>query len=315
MKRAFLFPGQGAQSVGMGKDFYEKYEEARKIYDKASEISGMDIKKICFEGPEEELMKTENTQIAILTTSLAILEVLRLHNIEAQIATGLSLGEYTALIYSGVISFEDGIKLIKKRGYYMQHLLPNKKFEMAAVIGLNSSKIEEVCKQIEKTGKFITPANYNCKIQTVISGEECAINEATIKLKELGAKRVIPLKTSGPFHTKKLEKAKEEYSKELDKITFNKGKVKVIKNIDGNYYLENENLKQILAEHIVNPVRFDKTIELMENENIDEYIEIGPGKALTGFIKKDIKEAKTYNINNIETLENYYTRRKFDGRK
>ena len=305
MKRAFLFPGQGAQSVGMGKDFYEKYEEARKIYDKASEISGMDIKKICFEGPEEELMKTENTQIAILTTSLAILEVLRLHNIEAQIATGLSLGEYTALIYSGVISFEDGIKLIKKRGYYMQHLLPNKKFEMAAVIGLNSSKIEEVCKQIEKTGKFITPANYNCKIQTVISGEESAINEATIKLKELGAKRVIPLKTSGPFHTKKLEKAKEEYSKELDKITFNKGKVKVIKNIDGNYYLENENLKQILAEHIVNPVRFDKTIELMENENIDEYIEIGPGKALTGFIKKDIKEAKTYNINNIETLENY----------
>lgn len=305
MKRAFLFPGQGAQSVGMGKDFYEKYEEARKIYDKASEISGMDIKKICFEGPEEELMKTENTQIAILTTSLAILEVLRLHNIEAQIATGLSLGEYTALIYSGVISFEDGIKLIKKRGYYMQHLLPNKKFEMAAVIGLNSSKIEEVCKQIEKTGKFITPANYNCKIQTVISGEECAINEATIKLKELGAKRVIPLKTSGPFHTKKLEKAKEEYSKELDKITFNKGKVKVIKNIDGNYYLENENLKQILAEHIVNPVRFDKTIELMKNENVDEYIEIGPGKALTGFIKKDIKEAKTYNINNIETLENY----------
>lgn len=305
MKRAFLFPGQGAQSVGMGKDFYEKYEEARKIYDKASEISGMDIKKICFEGPEEELMKTENTQIAILTTSLAILEVLRLHNIEAQIATGLSLGEYTALIYSGVISFEDGIKLIKKRGYYMQHLLPNKKFEMAAVIGLNSSKIEEACKQIEKTGRFITPANYNCKIQTVISGEESAINEATIKLKELGAKRVIPLKTSGPFHTKKLEKAKEEYSKELDKITFNKGKVKVIKNIDGNYYLENENLKQILAEHIVNPVRFDKTIELMKNENIDEYIEIGPGKALTGFIKKDIKEAKTYNINNIETLENY----------
>ncbi len=305
MKRVFLFPGQGAQSVGMGKDIYDKYEEARKIYDKASEISGMDIKKICFEGPEEELMKTENTQIAILTTSLAILEVLKSHNIEAQIATGLSLGEYTALMYSGVISFEDGIKLIKKRGYYMQHLLPNENFEMAAVIGLDSSKIEEVCKQIEKTGKFIVPANYNCKIQTVISGEESAINEATAKLKELGAKRVIPLKTSGPFHTKKLEKAKEEYSKELDKITFNKGNVKVIKNIDGNYYSENENFKQILAEHIVNPVRFDKTIELMKNENVDEYVEIGPGKALTGFVRKDIKEAKTYNINNLETLENY----------
>ena len=192
---------------------------------------------------------------------------------------------------------QDGIKLIKKRGYYMQHLLPNENFEMAAVIGLDSSKIEEVCKQIEKTGKFIVPANYNCKIQTVISGEESAINEATAKLKELGAKRVIPLKTSGPFHTKKLEKAKEEYSKELDKITFNKGNV--------NYYSENENFKQILAEHIVNPVRFDKTIELMKNENVDEYVEIGPGKALTGFVRKDIKEAKTYNINNLETLENY----------
>lgn len=305
MKRVFLFPGQGAQSVGMGKDIYDKYEEARNIYDKASEISGMNIKKICFEGPEEELMKTENTQIAILTTSLAILEVLKSHNIEAQIATGLSLGEYTALIYSGVISFEDGIKLIKKRGYYMQHLLPNEKFEMAAVIGLDSSKIEEVCKQIEKSGKFIVPANYNCKIQTVISGEESAINEATVKLKELGAKRVIPLKTSGPFHTKKLEKAKVEYAKELDKITFNKGNVKVIKNIDGNYYSENENLKEILAEHIVNPVRFDKAIELMKKENVDEYVEIGPGKALTGFVRKDIKEAKTYNINSLETLENY----------
>ena len=305
MKRAFLFPGQGAQVVGMGKDIYEKYEEARKIYDKANEITKMDVKKICFEGPEEELNKTENTQIAILTTSLAILEVLKSKNIEADVAVGLSLGEYGALIYSGIISLEDGLKLIQKRGYYMGNLLPDEEFAMAAVIGLDSSKIEDVCQNIAKEGKFIVPANYNCKVQTVISGEKEAIEEASEKLKEAGAKRVIPLKTSGPFHTSKLEKAKEAYEKELENISFNEGKAKVIKNIDGTYYTKNDNIKEILSKHIISPVRFDKAIELMKEEKIEEYVEIGPGRALTGFIKKDNKEAKVYNINNLESLENY----------
>ena len=305
MKRAFLFPGQGAQVVGMGKDIYEKYEEARKIYDKANEITKMDVKKICFEGPEEELNKTENTQIAILTTSLAILEVLKSKNIEADVAVGLSLGEYGALIYSGIISLEDGLKLIQKRGYYMGNLLPEEEFAMAAVIGLDSSKIEEVCQNIAKEGKFIVPANYNCKVQTVISGEKEAIEEASEKLKEAGSKRVIPLKTSGPFHTSKLEKAKEAYAKELENISFNEGKAKVIKNIDGTYYTKNDNIKEILSKHIISPVRFDKAIELMKEEKIEEYVEIGPGRALTGFIKKDNKEAKVYNINNLESLENY----------
>ena len=305
MKRAFLFPGQGAQVVGMGKDIYEKYEEARKIYDEASKISGIDVKKICFEGPEEELNKTENTQIAILTTSLAILEILKTKNINAQIATGLSLGEYGALIYSGIISFEDGIKLIQKRGYYMGNLLPDEEYSMAAVIGLDSSKIEEICKQIENEGKFIVPANYNCSVQTAISGESSAIDEAIEKLKEAGAKRVIKLKTSGPFHTCKLEKAKQAYEKELENVTFNKGTVKVIKNLDGTYYQENDDIKEILAKHIVSPVRFDKAIKLMQKEEIEEYVEIGPGKTLTGFIKKEAREAKTYNISNVETLEQY----------
>lgn len=230
MKRAFLFPGQGAQIVGMGKDIYEKYDEAKKIYDEASKISGIDVRKLCFEGPEEDLNKTENTQIAILTTSLAILEVLKAKGIEADIATGLSLGEYGALIYAGIISFEDGIQLIQKRGYYMGNLLPDEKFSMAAVIGLDSQKIEEVCKEIEQTGKFIVVANYNCSVQTVVSGEEEAINEAMEKLKEAGAKRVLKLNTSGPFHTRKLEKAKEAYAKELEKVDFQiKNKVKLLK--------------------------------------------------------------------------------------
>ena len=310
MKRAFLFPGQGSQIVGMGKDIYEKYEEARKIYEKASEISNIDIKKICFEGPEEELNKTENTQIAILTTSLAILEVLKSKNINADIVVGLSLGEYGALIYSGIISFEDGIKLIKKRGYYMGNLLPKEEYAMAAVIGLEINKIEEICKKLNEQGKFVVPANYNCSVQTAISGETNAIDEAIELLKQAGAKRAIKLKTSGPFHTVKLQEAKNAYEKELEKYESNFRienceNIKVIKNLDGNYYTKNDNIKEILAKHIISPVRFDKAIKLMENEEIEEYVEIGPGKVLTGFIKKDNKEAKVYNINNLETLENY----------
>lgn len=305
MRRAFLFPGQGAQTVGMGKDIYEKYEEARKIYDEASKISGMDIKKLCFEGPEEELNKTENTQIAILVTSLAILEVLKSKGIEAEISCGLSLGEYTALIYSGIISFEDGIKLIKKRGYYMGNLIPDEEYSMAAVIGLDSKKIEEICKEIKDLGKFVVPANYNCTTQTVVSGNKEAVDIAIEKLKEAGAKRVVPLKTSGPFHTSKLEKAKEAYSKELENVEFKQGKVRVIKNLDGTFYKENDDIKNILSNHIVNPVRFDRAIKLMQEENIEEYLEIGPGKTLTGFVRKDNREAKTYNINSLESLENY----------
>ena len=305
MKRAFLFPGQGAQVVGMGKDIYEKYDEAKKIYEEASKISGMDIKKLCFEGPEEELNKTENTQIAILITSLAILEVLKSKGIEAEITCGLSLGEYCALIYSGMISFEDGIKLIKKRGYYMGNLIPDEEYSMAAVIGLDSTKIEEICNELKESGKFVVPANYNCSTQTVVSGEKEAVEIAIEKLKEAGAKRVIPLKTSGPFHTEKLIEAKQAYEKELENVTFNKGNVKVIKNLDGTYYNEEDNVKEILAKHIISSVRFDRAIKLMQEENVDEYVEIGPGRTLTGFVRKDNKEAKTYNINSLESLEKY----------
>ena len=288
MKRAFLFPGQGAQTVGMGKDFYEKYEEARNVFDKASGISGIDVKKLCFEGPEEELNKTENTQIAIMVTSLAILEVLKAKGIEAKITCGLSLGEYTALVYAGIISFEDGIKLIIKRGYYMENLIPNSEYEMAAVIGLDVSKIEEICNELKNQGKFVVPANYNCSSQTVVSGEKNAVEEAIEKLKLAGAKRVIPLKTRGPFHTEKLLEASKAFEKELEKFKFNldEENVKVIKNIDGTYYNKNDNIKEILTKHIISPVRFDKAIKLMQEENVDEYVEIGPRKNINRFCKK-----------------------------
>ena len=188
----------------------------------------------------------------------------------------------------------------------MGNLLPDEKFSMAAIIGLNSEKIEEICKEISDQGKFIVVANYNCSVQTVISGEENAIEEAMEKLKEAGAKRALKLNTSGPFHTIKLQKAKEAYEKELENINFNASKeVKAIKNIDGTYYNENDNVKEILANHIISPVRFDKAIELMEKEQVEEYVEIGPGRTLTGFVKKENREANTFNINNVESLEKY----------
>lgn len=307
MKTAFLFPGQGAQTVGMGKDIYEKYKEARDIYEKASEVSGIDIKKLCFDGPEEILMKTENTQIAILTTSIAILKVIENKGIKADIAVGLSLGEYVALIYGGYISFEDGIKLIQKRGYYMENFVEGEEiceYSMAAVIGLNTEKIEKICKELRESGKFVVPANYNCSSQTVISGTSNAIDIAIEKLRENGAKRVIKLKTSGPFHTEKLEKASELFKKELKKVKFENGNgVKVIKNIDGEFYAEQDNFEEILSKHIVSPVRFDKAIQLMKNQKVDRFIEIGPGKTLTGFVKKDYPEAELYNVNNLDSLE------------
>lgn len=304
MKIGFLFPGQGSQSVGMGKDLYEKYEIVRDTYNKVRQITGIDIAKITFEGPEEYLNQTKNTQLAILTMSLGILEILKQKNIKCDISAGLSLGEYTALINSNVLSFDEGIQLVQKRGEYMQNLLPKGDWQMAAILGLTDKQVEEICKKV-KSG-FAKPANYNTLGQVAISGEEKGIKEAEIIAKEMGAKKVMILKTVGPFHTEKLVESSNALRKELEKVTINEFETKVIKNIDGDFYKSTDDIKDILAKHIINPVRFSKTIQNMLDNGINTFIEIGPGKTLSGFVKRMNQELpiQILNINDVASLEN-----------
>lgn len=302
MKIAYLFPGQGAQEVGMGKDLYENYEEARKVYDSISEITGIDIKKISFEGPAEELNKTQNTQIAVLAESLAMIAVLKKHNIQAEMSAGLSLGEYTALIEDGIFSFEDGVKLVQKRGNIMQNLTPKGNWKMAAVLGLDAAKVEEACQQVKG---FVVPSNYNTLGQTVISGEEEYVIQAGELAKQAGARKISVLNTAGPFHTTKLEECSKALKEELSKITINKKTSKVLKNIDGKRYEETDNIVDILAKHITHPVRFSWELQEMFDQGIDTFIEIRPRRSFSGLVKRmDFhRPVQIKTINSIENLE------------
>ena len=303
MKIGFLFPGQGSQSIGMGQDLYEKYEIVRKVYQKVKELTGIDVAEMTFNGSEEVLNETKNTQLAILTMSLAILAILEQNNIKAEVSSGLSLGEYSALINSQAISFEEGVRLVQKRGEYMQELVPEGEWLMAAILGMSEEQVQEVCQKV--TNGFVVPANFNTTGQIVISGEKEAVEQAEIIAKELGAKKVRVLKTAGPFHTEKLSKASEALRKELEHISIHDFKTPVVKNLDGRVYSEKDDIKDILARHIISPVRFSKSLETMLAMGVDTFIEIGPGKTLSGFVKRinTDKEIKVLNINNVETLE------------
>lgn len=305
MKIGFVFPGQGTQTVGMGKDLYEKYEEAKKVYKKIEQVLGEDIAKLTFETSEEELNQTKNTQIAIYAMSMAILEILKTQGVQADAATGLSLGEYSALTCAKAISIEEGAKIVRTRGTLMQELAPKGEWAMAAIIGLEDDKVEEACSKV--TEGFVRAVNYNCPGQVVVSGEKVAVTKAMENAKALGARKAVELKTSGPFHTEKLQEASKALKKELEKITFAPCQLPVIKNLDGTPYAEEDNMVEILANHVMCPVKFRKSVETMLAMGIDTFAEIGPGKTLSGFVKKVAKEKEldvtVLNIENVETLE------------
>lgn len=304
MKVGFLFPGQGAQFSGMGKDLYEKYDCVKNIYNKVSEITGINISEISFSENDERINETKYTQLCVLTMSLGILEILKQNNIKADISAGLSLGEYTALIYNNLFSFEDGIEIVEKRGKYMSELVPAGNWKMAAILGLSDDMVEDVCKKV-KSG-FVVPVNYNCTGQVAISGVESAVEEAGRIAKENGAKKVVILNTSGPFHTEKLQKSAEALKQDLNNVSFNKMNTKVVKNLDGNFYADTDDYVQILVNHMINPVRFSKCINTMIDNSIDTFIEVGPGKTLSGFVKrmKGDNNINILNINDVESLEN-----------
>ncbi len=305
MKIGFVFPGQGTQTVGMGKDLYEKYDEAKKVYKKIEQVLGEDIAKLTFETSEEELNQTKNTQIAIYAMSMAILEILKTQGVQVDAAAGLSLGEYSALTCAKVISIEEGAKIVRTRGTLMQELAPKGEWAMAAIIGLEDDKVEEACSKV--TEGFVRAVNYNCPGQVVVSGEKVAVTKAMENAKALGARKAVELKTSGPFHTEKLQEASKALKKELEKITFAPCQLPVIKNLDGTPYAEEDNMVEILANHVMCPVKFRKSVETMLAMGIDTFAEIGPGKTLSGFVRKVAKEKElgvtVLNIENIETME------------
>lgn len=300
MKIAFLFPGQGSQYVGMGKDLCEKYDEVNEIYEKAKKITGIDVKEVSFEDKEEKLNQTKYTQLCIVTMSLGILEVLKKNNIQADMTAGLSLGEYVSLNYANSIDTENTLKIIQKRGEYMQDLAPKGEWSMVAVLGLPDNLVEEACSEV-KNG-FAVPANYNCPGQVVVSGDKIGITELTQIAKEKGAKRVVELKTSGPFHTKKLEEASKKLKAELEKIEIKVPDCVVIKNLDGKSYNTNENIKEVLEKHIISPVKFSDSIKYMLENGVDTFIEVGPGKTLTSLVRKIDRNVNCINISDVASL-------------
>ncbi len=303
MKIGFLFPGQGSQVTGMGKDIYDKYEVAKDVYDQVKKVTGIDVADITFNQPAEILNQTKYTQISILTMSLAILKVLEQHGIKADASAGLSLGEYSALVYGNILSFEDGVSIVKNRGTYMQEMLPKGEWSMAAIMGLDEKAVEEACAKVTKG--FVRPVNFNTVGQIVASGDKNGIEELQKIALESGAKKVRLLNTAGPFHTEKLEKASEALRNDLEKIKFKKASSKVFKNIDGTEYTESNDMPDILAKHIISPVKFTKVLKSMYDDGIDTFVEIGPGKTLSGFVKRMNfdKDVLILNINNVESLE------------
>ena len=298
-KIAFIFPGQGAQKAGMGKDFYEETKTGKEVFDTASELLGFSMPELCFT-ENDRLDITEYTQAALVTTSIAMMKVLMERTgIRPDVSAGLSLGEYCALVAAGVMSEADAITTVRQRGILMQGEVPVGVGAMAAILALDASKIEEVLDGMEG----VEIANYNCPGQIVISGLKEAVEEACVKLKEAGAKRTVMLNVSGPFHSSLLKGAGEKLGEVLENVEVHTPAIPYVANVTAQYVTKAEDVKPLLKEQVSSSVRWQQSVETMLADGVDTFIEIGPGKTLSAFIKKITKDVKVVNIDSIAAID------------
>ena len=297
-KIAFVYPGQGAQKFGMGQDFYEKSAFARELFDKASVALDLDMKELCFT-KNDKLDITEYTQAALVTTCLAMTGVITEQGITPDVTAGLSLGEYCAIVTAGGMSREDAIRLVRKRGLLMQEAVPTGVGAMAAVLGMTGEEIEKVIEGMDG----VSVANYNCPGQIVITGFAEAIADASEKLKEAGAKRVLPLKVSGPFHSPLLQEAGQKLAQELANVELTPLQIPYVTNVTAEYVSDISETKALLAKQVASSVRWEQSIRNMIEQGVDTFVEIGPGRTLAGFMKKINKEVRMYNVETFEDVE------------
>ncbi|MBI5894388.1 MAG: ACP S-malonyltransferase [Deltaproteobacteria bacterium] len=301
---AFVFPGQGSQYVGMGKEVWDRFQIAKDTFKEASDILKKDIAKLCFEGPESELNLTENTQPAILTASIAIWKVLAAENtILPSCVAGHSLGEYTALVVSGALDFKDAVRIVNLRGKFMQEAVPEGIGAMAAVLGLKGDIVKDICKEASTDNSVAVAANFNSPEQTVISGNKAAVLKASSLAKERGAKRVIPLPVSVPSHSPLMQPAAKKLEQELKKINFKDLNIPVVTNVDAEPITSSDKARELLVKQLYSPVRWVESIAKMKGLGVEKIIEIGPGKVLTGLIKRIDSDIETMNVEKAEDIK------------
>ena len=302
-KIAFVFPGQGAQAVGMGKDVYEALPQSRTVFEKGDEVLGFPLSGLIFEGPDSELKQTVNTQPALVTASVAYLEALSSLKVTPDYVAGHSLGEYSALVAAGVLAYEDAVRLVRLRGQFMEEAVPGGQGAMAAVLGAGREALTELCLSITAAGTPVELANVNCPGQIVVSGSVAGVGEVVQRVKEAGGKRAIPLEVSGPFHSSLMKGAAERLAAELQKVTFNAPAMPVVVNVTAAPVTDPEEIRKLLVEQVYSPVLWQDSVEWLIGAGVDTFVEIGSGSVLAGLIRKIDRNVKVVNINSLESVQ------------